>query len=151
MSAGQSPRAPAALQVHYNLFLGANLKMFSSAKAEQHLKNMHEPNHRELAISKFAARVADLLWPGCQDNVDEAIAKHKQMVSKSRVHVPEPEYVPPSVPHLLPVTNWCAHLVLSLVAFVSSVLMAQYCPAAAPQKFGTGSNLGLLEVLPCPI
>jgi hypothetical protein len=96
------------MQVHYNLFLGADLKLFSTAKAENHLRNMHEPNHRELAISKFAARVADFLWPGCQENVDEAIAKHKVMASKTRVHIPEPEYEPPKVPHVLPFTNWCA-------------------------------------------
>ena len=96
------------VQVTYSLWLGADLKLFSTAKAEQHLKNMHEPNHRELRISKWAGRVADVLWPGCQENIDEAIAKHKVMVSKTRVHIPEPEYEPPQVPHLLPFTSWCA-------------------------------------------
>lgn len=96
------------LQEHYSLYLGADLPMYSTARAEQHLKNMHEPNHRELKIAKYAARLADFLWPGCQENVDEAIAKHKIMVAKNRVHIPEPEYEPPSVPHLLPFTNWCA-------------------------------------------
>lgn len=104
------------MQVHYNLYLGADLRMFSSHLAETRLKNMHEPKHKDLWISKFASRVADVLWPGCQDQVDEAIAKHKVMAAKSRVHVPEPEYEPPQVPHFLPVTNWRApHLCLALL------------------------------------
>lgn len=94
------------MQTHYKLFLGADLSLYSTPEAESKLRSMHEPNHRELAISKFASRVADVLWPGCQDSVDEAIAKHKVMAAKSRVHVPEPEYQPPEVPHVLPFTNW---------------------------------------------
>jgi hypothetical protein len=96
------------IQVHYKLFLGADLDLFSTAKAEEAFKNMHEPNHRELAISKFASRVADVLWPGCQEDIDETIAKHKVMVSKTRIHIPEPEYQPPNVPHILPFTSWYA-------------------------------------------
>jgi hypothetical protein len=95
------------VQQQYTLYLGAEMPMDSSAKAEEHLKSMHVVNHRELAIAKFAARVADFLWPGCQENVDEAIAKHKVMASKCRVHVPEPVYEPPHVPHFLPFTSWC--------------------------------------------
>lgn len=69
---------------------------------------MHDPNHRELAISKYAARVADMLWPRVQDDVDEAIAKSKEMNANKRIGVEEvEEFVPPEVPHVLPVTNWC--------------------------------------------
>ena len=69
---------------------------------------MHEPNHRELRIAKFAARVADFLWPKCQDEIDEALAKHKIMQATKRVHEveEEEEYQPPEVPHVLPFTTW---------------------------------------------
>jgi hypothetical protein len=96
------------VQQRYTLYLGAEMPMFSTPEAEDHLKHMHVANHRELAIAKFAARVADCLWPRCQENVDEAIAEYKVMASKSRVHVPEPYYEPPKVPHFLPLTCWCA-------------------------------------------
>jgi hypothetical protein len=93
----------------YNLWVGAPLHLYSTSEQETKLRNMHEPNHRELAISKFAARVADILWPRVQDDVDEAIAKSKQMQAKKRIGVEVvEEFVPPEVPHVLPVTNWCA-------------------------------------------
>ena len=96
------------LQVRYSLWVGAQLHLYSSSEQETTLRNMHDPNHRELAISKYAARVADMLWPRVQDDVDEAIAKSKEMNANKRIGVEEvEEFVPPEVPHVLPVTNWC--------------------------------------------
>ena len=92
--------------------------MYSSAQAETKLRNMHEVNHRELPVAKFAARVADFLWPRCQDEIDEAMAKAKEMQATRRVYdgVEEEEYVPPEIPHVLPITRWyaLAHALVSL-------------------------------------
>lgn len=84
------------------------MPMYSSAEAETKLRNMHDVNHKELPVAKFAARVADVLWPRCQDEVDEAMAKAKEMQKTKRIYdgVEEEEYVPPEVPHMLPVTRW---------------------------------------------
>lgn len=94
--------------VTYNLWIGSNMPMYSSAQAETKLRNMHEVNHRELPVAKFAARVADFLWPRCQDEIDEAMAKAKEMQATRRVYdgVEEEEYVPPEIPHVLPITRW---------------------------------------------
>lgn len=97
-----------AFQVSYNLWIGANMPMYSSSEAETKLRNMHEVNHKELPVAKFAARVADFLWPRCQDEIDEAMAKAKEMQRTTRVYdgTEEEEYVPPEVPHILPVSRW---------------------------------------------
>jgi hypothetical protein len=84
--------------------------MYSTSDQETRLRNMHEPNHRELRIAKVAARVADFLWPKCQDEIDEALAKAKVMQATKRIHdeSEEEEYQPPEVPHVLPLTHWYA-------------------------------------------
>eukprot|EP00892_Ulva_mutabilis_P010339 jgi/Ulvmu1/7678/UM038_0109.1 len=94
--------------VSYNLWIGSNMPMYSSAEAETKLRNMHDVNHRELPVAKFAARVADFLWPRCQDEIDEAMAKAKEMQATSRVYdgAEEEIYEPPEVPHVLPFTRW---------------------------------------------
>ena len=68
---------------------------------------MHEVNHRELPIARFAARVADFLWPNIQEMIDEAISNNKG-ARKQRAIDDEEEYQPPKIPHFLPITNWCA-------------------------------------------
>lgn len=84
------------------------MPMYSSAESETKLRNMHVVNHRELPVAKFAARVADFLWPKCQDEIDEAMAKAKEMQRTKRVYegTEEEVYEPPEVPHVLPVTRW---------------------------------------------
>ena len=134
------------LQVRYNLWVGAQLHLYSSSEQETTLRNMHEPNHRSLAISKYAARVADFLWPRVQDDVDEAIAKSKEMNANKRIGVEEvEEFVPPEVPHVLPFTTWCAHDV-----FVS-VACEQACECSrdhgVPQLSKTESKLCCLHKL----
>jgi hypothetical protein len=80
--------------------------LYSTAKREAELRSMHEVNHRELPIAKLAARVADFLWPNCQENIDQALADAKAASANMRVIVEEDVYVPPEVPHFLPFTSW---------------------------------------------
>lgn len=127
------------LQVRYNLWVGTQLHLYSSSDQETTLRNMHEPNHRELAISKYAARAADFLWPGVQDDVDEAIAKGKEMNAGKRIGVEEiEEFVPPEVPHLLPFSNWCVPGLFQHGLVMSAVLvyhhLSDFCGAPTVSK-----------------
>lgn len=90
---------------YYEVYVGARLRLFSTKKQEEHLRNMHEVNHRELPVARLAARVADLLWPNCQEIVDDAIAKSKG-TRRRLADLEEVEFVPPHVPEFLPVTSW---------------------------------------------
>ena len=91
------------MQKTYDVYVGATLKLYSSAASEQHLRTMADVNHRESPIAKLAARVADFLWPNCQEMIDEAV-KQSKLVKRARRE--EEVYEPPAVPHFLPITSW---------------------------------------------
>lgn len=94
-------------QVSYNVWMGANVQLFSSSKAEAKLLAMRSQNHWDLPIARAAARVADFLWPDCQTVVDEAMAKGKVMKNTRGIEADD-VYMPPKVPEFLPITYWCA-------------------------------------------
>jgi hypothetical protein len=147
------------MQAHYSLYLGAALPLYSTAKREAELRSMHEVNHRELPIAKLAARVADFLWPNCQENIDQALADAKAASANMRVIVEEDVYVPPEVPHFLPFTSWStasrlkSHVMQCCLKSGFALVLDWDMSYVEPRRYVSPSRckLVLLCTLGCPL